>query len=123
MKTLKICLITLLMGSASKFYSQNTSPNTGTSPIFDKYMIVQVTHDILDCPHFGMLIPTFVQNTLSSSVVENHPKEKYMVIHIKNTTLNEEEYKKKFMFLLDSVRFPRTSLKNLTISDKTKLTK
>lgn len=121
MKTLKICLVTLLVGAASMFYSQST--NTGASPIFDKYMIVQVTHDILDCPHFGMLIPAFVKNSLSSNVVENHPKEKYMVIHIKNTTLNEEEYKKKFIFLLDSVHFPRTSLKDLTISDKTKLTK
>lgn len=113
-KIIVVCAFVLITFSA---VSQNSS-GSNNATMQNKYIILKVTNDILDCPHFGMLIPQVVEQKLYSNVIDKNPIEKYLIVHTTNNNLTEEEYRQKFTWLLDSIQFPKTSIKEIIISNE-----
>lgn len=99
-----------------KYYSQSSSNQSN-----ERYLVMQVNSDILDCPHFGSLIKNISENKLNLKIIDVNPKEKYWIAQINNLTWNDEYIKNKFAFYLDSIHFPKSSIKEIKIQNNRKI--
>lgn len=114
----KISMLVSILSFTIPVAAQVNSTVNDAGSMKNKYLILRVTNDILDCPHFGMLISQVVEQKLHSSIVDKNPKEKYLIIHNLNTNYSEDAYKERFIYLLDSIQFPKASIKEIFISNE-----
>lgn len=77
-----------------------------------------VTNDILDCPHFSMVMDNIVEKKLNGTLVEKKPKEKYIIYQIPKSKLKEEEIITIYRAALDSIYFPVSSIKEIKIENE-----
>lgn len=82
-----------------------------------QYLIFKVTNNVMDCPHFGYIIPVESSKKLGIKLVEKSTEHKRMVFEIPTSyTVPLDTLNTKFLRLLDSLQFPRPMIDKVYIS-------
>lgn len=90
----------------TKIYAQTTNST---------YLKMTVNNDILDCPHFSMIMDNIISQKFSGKLIQKQPKEKFIVYSLANANENSVKI---FRAALDSIHFPSSSIKEIIIEQK-----
>ncbi len=89
-------------------YAQNSSK---------QYLIFKVTNSVIDCPHFGYVIPKEASKKLNIELVEKNHEKKRMVFSVsEKSVLPADTMTQRFRKLLDSLQFPPTMIDKIYLS-------
>lgn len=76
-----------------------------------RYLIFKVNNNVMDCPHFGYIIPEESSKKLGIKLIEKNTENKRMVFEIPSTySMPLDSLNKRFLRLLDSLQFPNAMI-------------
>lgn len=99
----KFFLCFLLIGTYTLLKSQNQ-------------LTMHVNNDILDCPHFSMLLDEIVKKKFNGTLIEKNTKEHWITYQIPSSFNSDEGIISMYRNALDSIRFPASSIKEIKVS-------
>lgn len=102
---ISIVLIVMFFGGNSFAQTQQTS--------VEGYVLMKVKSDILDCPHFSVLLPQELQDKKKIELTKTDNKS-YMLFKAKNysdSTSNE------FYSVINEINFPKQTIVELIVKD------
>lgn len=106
-RIIKVLVVVTLVLFGSQIYGQDTIVKEG-------YVLMKVKSDILDCPHFGYLLP---QELLDKQKIELTKTDNKTYMLFKTNSFSEIETKKGFYKVVKDIQFPSENIVELVLKE------
>ena len=102
-KTLTLVIILLISGIQQSVFSQNIDTTA------NGYILMKVKSDILDCPHFSVILPQELVDRQKIELIKTDNKT-YMLFKVKTTNNDAIE---RFNSVIQAIQFPKENITEL----------
>ena len=106
-KTLTLVTILFISGVQQSVFSQNIDTTA------NGYILMKVKSDILDCPHFSVLLPQELTDKQNIELIKTDNKT-YMLFKVKTTNDDAIE---RFNSVIQAIQFPKENITELIVKE------